>query len=118
VGGPSGTPGATGAPTHKTLGTVQLFGCRTRAIRVHSGHKTLTRHVTSCRRRSLSPNARFVLTAAPTRATLARHGVVYANGVSRHALLVLHSMRPLASGVYTLTLDSGDHRTTERVLVA
>jgi len=114
----AGTPGATGAATHKTLGTVQLFGCRIRTVRVRSGHTTLTRRVRSCRRRRLSANARFVVTGAPTRATLARHGVVYANGVSRHALLVLRSMRPLASGSYTLTLDYGDHRTAVRVAVA
>jgi hypothetical protein len=114
----AGTCGATGSPTHQRLGTVELFGCRTRTVLVHSGHKTLTHRVTSCGRRSLSANARFIVTAARTRGTLARHGVVYATGVSRRALLVLHSTRTLAAGVYTLTLNDGDHRTVVRVVVA
>jgi hypothetical protein len=84
---------------------------------VNSGRKTLTRRVTSCGRRTLSPNARFVVTAVPTRATLARHGVVYASGGSRRALLVLHSTRPLVAGVYTLTLNDGNRRTAVRVVV-
>jgi hypothetical protein len=113
----AGTPGATGSSTHQTVGTVELFGCRTRTVRVHSGQETLTHRVTSCGRRTLSPNTRFVVTAIPTRATLARHGVVYASGASRHALLALDSTRPLAAGVYTLTLNYGDHRTTVRIVV-
>jgi hypothetical protein len=113
----AGTPGASGSSTHQTVGTVELFGCRTRTVRVHSGQETLTHRVTSCGRRTLRPNARFVVTAIPTRATLARHGVVYASGASRHALLALQSTRPLAAGVYTLTLNYGDHRTIVRIVV-
>jgi hypothetical protein len=119
VGSPAGgQPGATGSPAHQALGTVELFGCRIRTVHVHSGQKTLTHRVTTCGRRSLNANARLIITATPTRGTLARHGVVYATGVSRRGRLVLHSTRPLTAGAYTLTLNYGNHRTAVRVAVA
>jgi hypothetical protein len=74
--------------------------------------------VSHCTKRRLGSNVHFIVSATATRATLVRRGTVFASGASRHGLLVLRSMRPLRAGAYTLTLDYGDHRTTQRVAVA
>jgi hypothetical protein len=68
--------------------------------------------------RRLSPSARFVLAGAPVRAKLVHRGNVYATGTSSRGSLVLHSVRAIPAGSYTLTLAYGDHRTSVTVRVS
>jgi hypothetical protein len=118
----SGTPGSSvsqvPAVSNTRFGPIELMSCRVATVRVHSSHAQVTRRVSRCSMRKLGSNARFVVTGTLTFGLLTQRGKVYATGVSGHGLLVLHEMRPIARGTYTLTLDYGDHRTTTRVAVS
>jgi hypothetical protein len=99
--GPTGTQGPAGP-----AGQIELVTCK----RVAKKQK--------CTAKLVSGTVSFTTSGAPARATLSRHGVVYAAGTARTARgsmsLRLLPVRRLRPGKYTLTLTSGTgkHRRT------
>lgn len=104
--GPVGAVGAAGATSSQgsqaSTPQIELVTCRTvtKTSKVHGHEHTVT--VQLCTTKLISGIAMFGTTTA--KATLTRHGVVYATGTARLALLTLHARRPLRAGEYTLTL--------------
>jgi DNA-binding beta-propeller fold protein YncE len=104
--GPAGSPGAQGekgpagpAGAQGPAGKVELVTCKTVKGKQH------------CTATLASGTVKFTTTGSAARATLSRHGVVYAAGTARLARgrtsLRLLPVRRLAPGTYTLTLISG-----------
>jgi hypothetical protein len=98
--GPQGPAGAQGPAG--PAGKIELVTCRT------------VKGKQRCTAKFVSGTVKFTTTGQSARATLSRHGVVYAAGTARvtrgHTslrLLPVHSLRP---GRYTLTLISGTGR--------
>ncbi len=95
--GPAGPAGAQGP-----AGQVELVKCKTVKGKQH------------CTATLVSGTVKFTTTGLAARATLSRHGVVYAAGTARLARgrtsLRLLPVRRLAPGRYTLTLISGTGR--------
>jgi hypothetical protein len=110
--GPTGATGATGAtgPTGPTgprgaagaAGQVILVTCTTSTRTVN--HKP--KKVTQCKTRAV-PSPTTFTSDALARATLGRHGFIYATGTASKGRVVLHARRALSAGRYTLTLLSG-----------
>ncbi len=98
--GPTGANGAAGA-----AGQVVLVTCTTATKTVK--HKP--KQVTTCRSRPVPSPATF-MSDSEVRATLGRHGFVYATGTASGARVLLHATRALPAGRYTLTLTSGRGR--------
>jgi DNA-binding beta-propeller fold protein YncE len=107
--GPVGKKGATGARGGQgpagprgPAGTVELVTCRTVRGRRH------------CTAKLVSGTVKFVAAGTAAKATLSRHGVVYATGTARvehgRTSLRLEPLRKLRPGKYTLTLLSGTGR--------
>jgi hypothetical protein len=104
--GASGANGANGAQgpagPRGPAGKVELVTCRTVKGKQH------------CTATLASGTVKFTTTGLAARATLSRHGVVYAAGTARLARgrtsLRLLPVRRLAPGRYTLTLISGTRR--------
>jgi hypothetical protein len=97
--GPAGGQGPTGP-----AGQVQLVTCRT----VKKGKKS----VQKCTTKLVSGTVKFTTTSASARATLSRHGEVFAAGMARvvaHGRLSLRltPLCKLQAGRYELTLISG-----------
>jgi hypothetical protein len=97
--GPAGAQGPAGP-----VGKVELVTCKT----VKKGKKK----VQKCTTKLVSGIVKFTTSGASARATLSRHGVVFASGTAvttnRGQLsLRLTSLRKLRAGRYTLTLISG-----------
>jgi virginiamycin B lyase len=107
--GPAGSAGATGAtgPTgpRGAAGQVDLVTCTTSTKTVK--HKP--KKVTTCTSRQVSSPATFT-SDSEVRATLGRRGFVFATGWASGGRVLLHAMRALAEGRYTLTLVSGHGR--------
>ena len=109
--GPRGSNGSNGAqgPT----GKVELVTCKT----VKRNHKTKR----VCTTKLVSGPVKFTTAAGDERASLSRHGVIYATGYARQTRggvrTWLLAARPLARGRYTLTLTHrhrGHQITTRR----
>ncbi len=110
--GASGTPGAPGAAGPQGLtgaqgpagppGKVEIVTCKTVKGKQH------------CTVKLVSGTVKFTATGQSARATLSRHGLVYAAGTARVApgrlSLRLSPLRRLRPGRYTLTLISGTGR--------
>jgi hypothetical protein len=101
--GEKGSAGATGAQGPAgPAGKVELVTCKTVKGKQH------------CTATLLLGTVKFTTTGLTARATLSRHGVVYAAGTARLARgrtsLRLRPVRRLAPGRYTLTLISGTGR--------
>jgi hypothetical protein len=107
--GPTGPRGAAGVP-----GQVILVTCTTSTKTVN--HKP--KKVTKCTTRPV-PSPTTFASDSLARATLGRHGFVYATGTANKGRVVLHATRALRSGRYTLTLVSGRgrHAVVRRVAV-
>jgi hypothetical protein len=99
--GPTGAQGATGP-----AGKVELVTCTTVKGKQH------------CTAKLVSGAVKFTTTGQIARATVSRHGVVYAAGTARivhgHTSLRLLPVRRLRTGKYRLTLISGTGR-NERI---
>lgn len=104
--GPTGATGTTGPRGPAGLdGQVILVTCTTTTKTVnHKPKKT-----TKCTSRPVPTPTTFTSTSIE-RATLGRHGFVYATGTARKGRVVLHATRALSAGRYTLTLVSGRGR--------
>jgi hypothetical protein len=95
--GPTGPAGATGAAGPQgPAGQVELVTCRTVA---HHGRKKRRRK--KCTTKLVSGPVRITTTSGRARATLMRHGRVYARGTSR----LLRATRIVPAGRYTLRLS-------------
>jgi hypothetical protein len=107
--GPTGPTGATGTP-----GQVILVTCTTSTKTVN--HKP--KKVTKCTTRPV-PSPTTFTSDALARATLGRHGFIYATGTASKGRVVLHARRALDAGRYTLTLVSGhgSHALVRRMAV-
>jgi hypothetical protein len=105
--GPTGATGATG-PTGPAgpAGKVVLVTCKT----ITKGKKKAKK----CTTKLVSGTVKFTAASASARATLSRHGAVFAAGTARRAngsmSLRLSPLRKLLPGRYTLTLISGAGR--------
>jgi DNA-binding beta-propeller fold protein YncE len=106
AGGATGARGRTGARGPMgPAGKIELVICKKKA----KGRQR-------CTARLVSGTIRFTIAGHSARATLSRHGVVYAAGVARlvhgHASLRLFPVHRLRAGRYTLTLTrgTGPHR--------
>jgi hypothetical protein len=101
--GPAGPAGPQGP-----AGKVELVTCKTVKGAQH------------CTTKLLSGTLKLTAAGSATRATLSRHGVLYASGVARaahgHMSLRLRPLRSLQPGEYTLTLikGRGRHQRTTR----
>lgn len=101
--GPAGSQGPAGAQGPAgPAGKIELVTCKT------------VKGKQRCTAKFVSGTVKFTTTGQSARATLSRHGVIYATGTARIAqghtslrLLPVHSLRP---GKYTLTLISGTGR--------
>lgn len=84
----------------------------TKTIRQHG--RARKRKVTKCVTKLVSSPVKFHTQFA--RATLTRHGILYAVGALRHNRLKLRARRPTDPAVYTLTLHyrMGSHDITSR----
>ena len=105
VTGPHGPTGATGP--RGPSGRVELITCKTKIKKVQGRQ----RKVRKCRGRLVSGTVKFTTTGTAVHATVSRHRVVYATGVSVPAagggsLLVLNDTRRLVRGGYTLAVRS------------
>jgi hypothetical protein len=98
--GPTGARGPAGAD-----GQVILVTCTTSTKTVN--HKP--KKVTKCKSRSVPTPTTFTASVLE-RASLGRHGFVYASGTAEKGRVVLHAPRALAAGRYTLTLVRGRGR--------
>jgi hypothetical protein len=101
--GPAGTQGPAGpAGSQGPAGQVQLVTCTKKGKKQH------------CTTKLVSGTVKFTTTGKSARATLSRHGAVYAAGMARvtHGRLSLRltPLRRLRSGHYTLTLIGGAGR--------
>jgi hypothetical protein len=110
--GPTGATGATGATGSAgargpagTPGQVILVTCTTSTKTVD--HKP--KKATKCTSRPV-PSPTTFTSDSLARATLGRHGFVYATGTAEKGRVVLHATRALSAGRYTLTLVSGHGR--------
>lgn len=104
--GARGAVGATGATGPRgPEGQVDLVTCTTSTQTVKHKPKKVTR----CTSRQVSSPATFT-SDGEERASLGRHGFVYATGTVSHGRVLLHADRVLPSGRYTLTLVSGHGR--------
>jgi hypothetical protein len=107
--GATGVTGATGAIGPQgaagTPGQVILVTCTTSTKTVN--HKP--KKVTKCTTRPV-PSPTTFTSDSLARATLGRHGFVYATGTASKGRVVLHATRALSAGRYTLTLVSGRGR--------
>jgi hypothetical protein len=100
AGGAAGSQGPTGAQGPAgPAGKIELVTCKT------------VKGKQRCTAKFVSGTVKFTTTGQSARATLSRHGVIYANGTARIAhrrmslrLLPVRSLRP---GRYTLTLIRG-----------
>jgi hypothetical protein len=99
--GPAGPAGAQGPAG--PAGQIQLVTCKT--------VKKKGKNVQQCTTKLVSGTVKFTATGASARATLSRHGAVFAAGLARvahgHLSLRLTPLRKLRAGHYTLTLISG-----------
>lgn len=107
--GPTGAAGPTGptgprGPAGQD-GQVILVTCTTTTKTVN--HKP--KKVTKCTSRKVPTPTTFTASALE-RASLGRHGFVYASGTAQKGRVVLHARRALAAGRYTLTLIRGRGR--------
>ena len=96
VTGRTGSQGASGNPRQ-----IELVICRTvtHTARLHGKtHKVTQQRCTT----TLVSGTAFTATAA--KATLIRHGVIFATGTARLTRLTLHAGRPVRPGEYMLTL--------------
>ncbi len=111
--GPVGATGATGPRGPE--GQVDLVTCTTSTKTVN--HKP--KKVTKCTSRQVPSPATFT-SDSEVRASLGRHGYVYATGTVSGGRVLLHADRVLPSGRYTLTLVSGHgrHARVRRMSVA
>jgi Kelch motif len=94
---PSGPHGASGTPNQ-----LELVLCRTvtHTVRLHGKTRTVTRQ--KCTATLVAGNA---FTATTAKATLVRHGVIYATGTARLTRVTLHAGRRLVRpGEYMLTV--------------
>ncbi len=114
--GPSGEKGATGAAG--AAGAQGPAGPPGPAGQVELVTCTKVKGKQHCTAKLVAGTVKFTTAGTAARATLSRHGVVYAAGTARTArgrmslrLLPVHRLRP---GRYTLTLISGGGR-TERI---
>jgi hypothetical protein len=103
AGGATGAQGSTGAQGPAgPAGKIELVTCRT------------VKGKQRCTAKLVSGTAKFTVAGQSARATLSRHGVVYAAGTARIAhrsmSLRLLPVRQLRPGRYTLTLISGTGR--------
>lgn len=98
--GPTGARGPAGAD-----GQVILVTCTTSIKTVN--HKP--KKVTKCTSRPVPTPTTFTASVLK-RASLGRHGFVYASGTAEKGRVVLHARRALAAGRYTLTLVRGHGR--------
>jgi DNA-binding beta-propeller fold protein YncE len=101
--GPVGEKGAGGAPGPQgPAGKIELVTCKT------------VKGKQRCTAKLISGTVKFTTTGQSARATLSRHGVVYATGTARTAggrmSLRLLPVRRLQPGRYTLTLITGAGR--------
>jgi hypothetical protein len=101
--GPTGVPGARGPAGAD--GQVILVTCTTSTKTVN--HKP--KKVTKCTSRPVPTPTTFTASVLE-RASLGRHGFVYASGTAEKGRVVLHTIRALAAGRYTLTLVRGHGR--------
>ena len=104
--GPTGPTGPTGARGPAGAdGQVILVTCTTSTKTVN--HKP--KKVTKCTSRPVPTPTTFTASVLE-RASLGRHGFVYASGTAEKGRVVLHTIRALAAGRYTLTLVRGHGR--------
>ncbi len=114
--GPAGTNGTTGAPGAKgpkgAPGKIQLVTCKIVTVKVKG--KSVKRK--KCTSKLVSGTVKFTTSSAVRRASLSRGGVLYATGIVTNKGLVLHALRPVKAGRYTLTLRywQGKTRVTAR----
>ena len=119
--GPQGPPGSLGLPGAQgqpgPASKVELVTCKTVTKKI-KGH---TRRVQKCTSRLVSGPAKFTTSGAVDRATISRGRIAYATGTSvqlggGRSELLLHDLRALHRGRYTLTVRSphGDRRTLRR----
>jgi hypothetical protein len=101
--GPTGSTGARG-PSGAD-GQVILVTCTSSTKTVN--HKP--KKVTKCTSRPVPTPTTFT-SSVLERASLGRHGLVYASGTAEKGRVVLHAIRALAAGHYTLTLVRGHGR--------
>jgi hypothetical protein len=98
--GPNGPAGARGPAGQD--GQVILVTCTSTTKTVN--HKP--KKVTKCKSRPVPSPTTFTASVLE-RASLGRHGFVYARGTAEKGRVVLHATRALAAGRYTLTLIRG-----------
>ncbi len=110
--GPQGTPGQKGPQgVRGPAGMIELVTCKLVTKRVN-GH---THKVQKCSGRLVSGRVKFTVSGAGFGATVSRHGIVYASGVSissghgRRELILSH-LRGALRGRYVLTLRQHGHR--------
>ncbi|HTA31924.1 MAG TPA: choice-of-anchor D domain-containing protein [Solirubrobacteraceae bacterium] len=101
--GPAGPAGPRGAAGQN--GQVILVTCTTSIKTVN--HKP--KKVTKCTSRPVPTPTTFTASVLE-RASLGRHGFVYASGTAEKGRVVLHARRALVAGRYTLTLVRGHGR--------
>jgi sugar lactone lactonase YvrE len=112
--GPAGPKGLTGARGPAgPAGQIELVTCE--IVTVHDRGE---RHERRCQAHLLTGPVSFTTTER-ARATLTRHGVVYAATIHSHQRqrLVLYVRRRLAPGRYTLTLTAAHRRSAVRTIV-
>jgi hypothetical protein len=117
---PQGPPGKNGTPGKN--GKIELVVCnkvtKTVVVKGHKVKKTRQR----CSARLVSGKVKFVIDGDDLGASVAHAGVVYATGyavpegASRYQL-VLHNLRPMRPGHYTLTLRH-HHRVLRRTVIS
>lgn len=113
--GKDGTPGATGAAGSQgppgPTGAQGPAGPAGPAGKVELVTCTKLKGKQHCTAKLVSGTVKFTTAGMAARATLSRHGIVYAAGTARlghrHMSLRLLPLRRLRSGKYTLTLISG-----------
>ena len=96
--GPAGATGATGS--QGPAGQIQLVTCKVVTVKVKG--KAVKRK--KCTSKLVSGPVKFTTSSAVRRASLTRGGVLYATGIVTNKGLVLHALRPVKAGRYTLTL--------------
>jgi streptogramin lyase len=119
--GPAGANGANGAAGPQgPPGKVELVSCKTVTRTVTRNHKRV--HVTKqvCTTKLVTGPVKFTTAAADERASLSRHGVLYATGYAQltraGAQVRLLAARRLSGGRYLLALSrrNGHHSITAR----
>ena len=91
----TGSQGPKGDP-----GQVELVTCKVVTVKVKG--KLVKRN--KCTAKLVSGTVRFTTSSVVRRASISRAGVLYATGIVTNKGLVLHAVRKVRAGRYTLTL--------------